>query len=163
MPRYSQAFKSRIIGKMLPPNAQSVSDIHRESGIPVQTLYAWKNRALAEGLPALCTDAPAHLWSDQAKVAIVIEVAALNEAELSEYCREKGLYPEQIKQWKEAAVSGQSKSLSAKEREDYRAVKAELKKVKKELARKEKALAEAAALLVLRKKAQAIFGDSEDE
>lgn len=163
MPSYTPEFKSSIIGKMLPPNAQSVSDIHHESGIPVQTLYAWKKKATSEGLPVLRGSAPAHLWSDQAKVAIVIEVAAMNEAELSEYCREKGLYPEQIKQWKEAAVSGQSKSLSAKEREDYRAAKKRIKALEKELARKEKALAEAAALMVLRKKAQAIFGDNEDE
>jgi hypothetical protein len=88
----------------------------------------------------------------------------LNESELSEYCRKQGLYPEQVQHWKEAALKGyesdekiQQQQLSSR-KEDKR----KIKKLESELRRKEKALAETAALLVLRKKAQAIWGDEED-
>lgn len=163
MPRYSNEFKQAIVQKMLPPNSKSIADLVKETGISDQTLYTWRKQALGQGTAAVGSPEPAHNWSNEAKLAIVIETAALNVEETNEYCRSRGLYPEQIEQWRSAAVAGQSKSLSAREREDYRAAKAENKRLKKELVRKEKALAEAAALMVLRKKAEAIFGASEDD
>lgn len=163
MARYTTEFKKAIIEKMLPPNAQSVHSISKETGISTPTLYNWRNDALGKGVAAVGSSAAAHTWSDESKLAVVIETAALNIEEQSEYCRSRGLYPEDIERWRAAAVSGQSKSLSAKEREEFRAVKAKLKKTEKELARKEKALAEAAALMVLRKKSEALFGALEDD
>ncbi len=163
MPRYTEDHKKAIIEKMLPPNAKTVNELSQETGISVQTLYTWRRKALGGGVAAVGSNDPAHTWSDEAKLAVVIDAAALNVEQLSEYCRSRGLYPEQVEQWRAAAVAGQTKALSAKEREEFRALKAELKKTKKELARKEKALAEAAALMVLRKKAQAAFGELEDD
>lgn len=100
-------------------------------------------------------------WSGQDKLAVVIETAALNEQELSEYCRKKGLYPEQIERWKEISISGHDtpERLSKAERRELQQLKKKSRKTEKELRRKEKALAEAAALLVLEKKVQAIWGD----
>jgi predicted ATP-dependent serine protease len=89
----------------------------------------------------------------------------MNEAELSAYCRERGLYPEQITQWRGACEQAndwdrtQAQKLKADRRSDEKRIKA----LERELQRKEKALAETAALLVLRKKAQAIWGEPEDE
>jgi hypothetical protein len=100
------------------------------------------------------------------KFSILIETANLNEQELSEYCRQKGLYPEQVKEWKKAAVAvieSSAKPLSRKERKELNKEKHKVKKLEKELRRKEKALAETAALLVLKKKAQAIWGEDEEE
>ena len=120
-------------------------------------------QALAGGQPAAGKASTADAWDDETKLAVVIDTATLNEHELSIYCRERGLYVEQINQWRVAAVSGQSKNhLSKKEREEFAALKKRNRELEKELKRKEKALAEAAALLVLRKKAQAIWGDNED-
>ncbi len=99
-------------------------------------------------------------------MAVIIETAALNEAELAEYCRKKGLFAEQIQQWKEAFVSSgsaqpdrQRKKLSDEHKKD----KQTIKKLERELKRKDKALAETAALLVLTKKAQEIWGEPEDD
>ena len=97
---------------------------------------------------------------------VVLEIANLTEIEFSEYCREKGVYPEQIKEWKEACINANdnAREKSTKAGKELRAERKEKEKLEKELARKEKALAEAAALLVLRKKADAIWGtDEEDE
>ena len=104
-------------------------------------------------------------WSGENKLAVVIETAALNEAQLAEYCRKKGLYVEQVMRWREAAIAGAEtlRPLSAEERRELQRERQKTRKLEKELKRKEKALAEAAALLVLQKKAQAIWGDGEDD
>ena len=152
-----------MVLKMMPPNSQSVANINKETNIPIQTLHKWKSAALKQGIAAVGSTKIANNWSGESKVAIIVETAPLNSAELSEYCRSKGLYPEQIQQWRDAAVDGQSKALSKAEREELQTTKKELARVKKELKRKEKALAEAAALLVLSKKANAIWGDPKGE
>lgn len=163
MPSYSQEFKATIVKKMMPPGAKSPAEIHRETGIAYQTLWNWKKKALVGGQAAVGSSSTSNRWSDEAKLAIVVETTPLNAVETSEYCREKGLYPEQIQQWRAAAVAGQSKALSKAEREELRTTKQRCKQLEKELARKEKALAEAAALMILRKKADAIWGDPEGE
>ena len=97
---------------------------------------------------------------------VVLETANLSEIEFSEYCREKGIYPEQVKEWKDACINAndRAKESNGKVSKELREERKEKEKLAKELARKEKALAEAAALLVLRKKANAIWGtDEEDE
>ncbi len=89
----------------------------------------------------------------------------MNETELAEYARKKGLYVEQIKFWKDACLNangGVAKEAARLNRELKDSEK-ERKKLEKELQRKEKALAEAAALLVLSKKANAIWGEPEGE
>ena len=86
--------------------------------------------------------------------------------EFSEYCRTKGIYPEQVKEWREACINANANKAenNAKASKELRSERKERERVEKELARKEKALAEAAALLVLRKKADAIWGmDEKDE
>ncbi len=163
MPSYSSEFKAAIVQKMMPPNARSIADLHRETQIAYQTLLNWKKKALKSGVAAVGSKKNPNAWSDEAKLAIIIETAPLNTVETNEYCRRKGLYPEQIQQWRAAAVAGQSKSLSKSEREELQALKKRCKKLEKELIRKEKALAETAALMVLRKKAAAIWGDQEED
>jgi transposase-like protein len=98
--------------------------------------------------------------SAQEKFRIVVETAQLNEAELSAYCRERGFYPEQVKQWQQACMSGVDKpSKPQQPPQKLSELSKENRRLQSELKRKEKALAEAAALLVLSKKAQAIWGD----
>ena len=104
-------------------------------------------------------------WSSEDKFAIVLKAASLNEAELAEYCRQKGLYVEQIAAWRKACLQANSDSAAQAKarREQSKQDRKQIKKLEQELRRKDKALAEAAALLVLQKKAQAIWGDGEDE
>ena len=104
-------------------------------------------------------------WPAEAKFAVVLETAALSEIELSEYCRRKGLYPEQVQAWRQACISGQQSAQAQRqaEREQAKADKKRIRELERELRRKDKALAEAAAILVLRKKLNAYWGnDSED-
>ena len=94
-------------------------------------------------------------WSGEDKLTVVIETATLDEKELSEYCRKKkGLYAKQVARWKEISISGHDTSdlLSKAKRRELQQLKKMSHKTEKELRRNEKALAEAAALLVLKKK-----------
>jgi transposase-like protein len=150
---------------MMPPQNMSISALAEETGISQQTLYNWRQKAREEGLVVPGDGNNSEKWSSADKFAVVLETAALNEAELGEYCRQKGLYVEQIQQWKEACMGANAtqQEQSKRERELLRQEQKKTKKLTRELKRKEKALAEAAALLVLQKKAQALWGEAEDE
>jgi transposase-like protein len=104
-------------------------------------------------------------WSAEAKLAVVIETAGMSEIELSQYCREKGLYVAQVKAWREAALEGQQVAQVSRqaERSQARQDQKRIKQLERELQRKDRALAEAAALLVLSKKAEAIWGKDEED
>ena len=146
---------------MMPPNSQSVAQISRDTGVCEPTLYTWKKQYQKEGVAVPADPSNPENWSGEDKLLVVIETAALNEQELSEYCRKKGLYADQIVRWKEGAIAGNEaqERLSKAERRELQQLKKRSRKTEKELRRKEKALAEAAALLVLEKKVQAIWGD----
>lgn len=97
----------------------------------------------------------------------VILTTSMNEAEKSEYCRKHGIYPEEIDQWRQDCIAGcgdkSAAAAKSKNRGSERKWEQETKRLKKEIRRKDKALAETAALLVLKKKAQEIWGDPEDD
>lgn len=164
MARYEKEFKEQTVKKMMPPNAASVARLSRETGVSEATLYNWRNECRRQGFAVPADPSNPEQWSGENKLAVVVETAALNETELAEYCRGKGLYPEQVERWREAAILGNARQ-DQLDRASRKAVQQERKRNKhleRELQRKEKALAEAAALLVLRKKAQAIWGDAEE-
>ena len=165
MPRYSEERKQAILSKLLPPLSLSVADVSRSEGIGLQTLYNWRTQAREQGHPMPSNHKTPDDWSSETKLATIIETATLSESELSEYCRSKGLYPEQISAWRQACITGQmsAKAQLKAERDQARADKKRITELERELRRKDKALAETAAILVLRKKMNAFWGnDSED-
>ena len=165
MPSYSEERKAAVLKKMLPPHNQSVAEISGAEGICPGTLYNWRSQAKQQGMPVPGNGKKSDHWSAEAKFAVVIETVAMSESKLSEYCREKGLYPEQVKAWKAACIQGQLSEAERhkQEREQAKKDKKQIKALEKELHRKEKALAETAALLVLRKKLNALWGEQEDD
>lgn len=164
MARYSEEFKYSIIKRMMPPHNESVESIARETGLSEGTLYMWKKKAKAKGLPVPSGESNSERWSTQDKFLIVVETATLSEIELAEYCRKKGLYVEQVQAWRDACMqaNGGVAQQASQLQKELRQKDLELKKMNQELRRKEAALVETAALLVLRKKANAIWGDNED-
>lgn len=165
MAKYSEEFKYSIIKRMMPPNNESILSIAKETGLPEGTLHQWKKKARAKGIAVPSGEVETERWSTQDKFLIVIETATLSEIELAEYCRNKGLYVEQVQAWRDACMqaNGGVAQQASQMQKDIREKDREIKKLNQELRRKESALAETAALLVLRKKANAIWGDSEDE
>ena len=162
--KYSEEFKSSVIAKLLPPQNVSVPDLVKETGVPKDTLYTWRNKYRnTQSESGAVRNPKAGSLSNEDKLAAVIETASLNEVELGEYCRRKGFYPEQITGWRNAFVQGSSATLSKAEREQLKDQTATIKQLEKELTRKDKALAETAALLVLQKKFQALWEEPEAE
>lgn len=165
MNRYSPERKEAIIQKMMPPLNTPISKLVTETGISDATLYTWRKEARKRGLVVPGDGRNAEDWSSEDKFSVVLETATLSEAELAEYCRRKGLFVEQIERWKSSCLlansgNGQQKDVVQDQR---RQDKKKIKKLEQELRRKEKALAETAALLVLRKKADAIWGEEQDD
>ena len=165
MKRYSAERKESVIQKMMPPYNTPIAELAAETGISHVTLYTWRRQARVEGIAVPADGKNPEKWSSEDKFAIVLEAASLNEAELAEYCRQKGLYVEQIEAWRKACLQANANSVAkAKaQREQTKQDRKQIKKLEQELRRKDKALAEAAALLVLQRKARAIWGDGEDE
>ncbi len=165
MARYSHEMKASIIQKMMPPNNVPVSRLERETGITSATLYTWRKQAKAQGVPVPGDGKNPEQWSAEDKFSVLMETASLNTQELSEYCRKKGLYPEQIAQWKQRFIDANAKPAAQRSPQtlSQKQDKKRIQKLERELKRKEKALAEAAALLVLSKKARAIWGEKEED
>ena len=162
--RYSQELRDHILKRVLPPQSDSIERVAREEGISEQTIRNWKAQAISENYAPSGNDEP-EKWSSQDKFLIVLETSGMSETDLAEYARQKGLYVEQIAEWRDACINANggmarmARSLNAALKESEK----EKRRLEKELQRKEKALAEAAALLVLRKKLEAIWGKSEED
>jgi len=163
MARYSAEFKEQVVRQLMAPDARSVAEVHRETGVSEPTLYAWRNQAREAGQAVAADPANPERWNAETKLAVVIETAGLNAQELGEYCRRKGLYAEQIERWRRAAVQGVAAQPERAQRQALAEARKRERRLAQELRRKDQALAEAAALLVLRKKAQALWGDGEEK
>lgn len=164
MSRYGAEFKKAVIERLMPPSNESVASLAKEMGLGESTLYLWKKQAKANGGHKPSNAKESDRWSTQDKFQMVLETAMLSEVELAEYCRSRGIYVEQIEAWRNACMQangGVAQETTRLQRE-VRDKEREIKSLQKDLRHKEAALAETAALLVLRKKAHAIWGDRED-
>jgi transposase len=155
--RYGQAFKDRAVARLLPPEGASPEAVARELGVSAATLERWRAEALS--MPAR-----ERGWTAAARLDAVLATAALDEASRGAWCREKGLYPEELARWRAAATQAlaapeEARASPGETKADRRRIKA----LERELRRKDKALAETAALLVLSKKVAAILDTGGDE
>lgn len=162
---YSTERKAAVIAKMLPPHNMPLRRLSQEEGISEGTLSRWRLEARSRGQFLPDANAGPDGWTTRDKFAAVVETAAMNEVQLSEYCRQRGLYPEQLRAWRAACEQANdwdraaSRQISRETKDDRKRIA----QLERELVRKEKALAEAAALMILRKKADAIWGRKEGE
>ena len=165
MTRYSQERKEAVLKFLLPPHNMTVVEVAKQENIAANNLYNWRNKARQLGQPVPGKTKNTEDWSAETKLAVIVETNILSESELSQYCREKGLFVEQIKRWKQDCLQGFSsrKEQEQQLRQQGKVDKLEIKTLKKELRYKEKALAETAALLVLRKKLNALWQDENEE
>jgi transposase len=158
---YTEEERIALIKRTLPPSAVSITQMVRETGISKTSLRTWKEKYLPDA-PAM--KAGKEL-SSREKFLVVMETYSMPEINLAEHCRLKGLYVEQVKKWRESCMNanGQEQGISKELRNELQEEKKKNENLEKELNRKDKALAETATLLVLRKKLGAILGDQEEE
>lgn len=157
MARYGKAFKSRAVARLLPPESASLEAVSAEFGIRSDTLERWRSEALP--------DAQDRLWTGPARLEAVIHTAAMDETSRNAWCREKGIYPSELERWRLQAMESLADE-DIPERPspgEVRQAKQRIKALERDLKRKEKALAETAALLVLSKKLSAIFHESGED
>jgi len=159
---YSQAFKEQAVKKvLLRAKNVTIQAIASELGVSCSTLYSWISKMGRNGEEISMTKEkkPAD-WSLEERLNMIISCGTHEGEELSSICRQNGLYPHHIKQWKEDFLA--SKKPEGISKGDTKKLAVENKSLKKELRRKDKALAETAALLVLQKKVHEIWGTDED-
>ena len=163
--RYSPERKEAVLRKMVPPHNRSIKQLAQDEGISEATLYNWRKEARDKGILMPDGDTSPDGWNARDKFAAVVESASLNESELGEYCRKKGIFPHQLQQWRRACEDANDwdRKANINLKTEQKTSRKRIMVLEKELRRKEKALAEAATLLVLQKKVQAIWSESEDE
>jgi transposase-like protein len=143
---YSEAVKADVRRRMGPPHRQSVAEISQQLGIHVITLYKWLKGWRLQGGVVPASQKDPEGWSPADKFTVVLETTGLNTTKLNGYCRERGLFSEQVNRWRQAAQDANAqplltmayqKDLQKRHQEDQR----EIKRLQQELRRKDKALA----------------------
>jgi transposase len=164
---FSDGFKQSMVKKLLTPGGKGgkgvkgvkgVKELSTEIGVTTQTLYNWRDkynigddRILQERIPSK--------WNNREKYSAILTAARLTGTDLGKWLRETGLQSKHLELWEKEIKEMVS---SPKDKQEIRELKKKNKILEKELARKEKALAEVAALLTLKKKAAALWGEEEE-
>ena len=161
--KYTKEEKDRLIARMLPPESISPTNLSIETGISKSTLATWKSKAT--GGWASKTKKSTRNMSSKEKFLIVMETYTLSETDFSKYCRENGLYVEQVKNWRASCIAANNNNKKNSEELEMQLIeeKKKTKELSKDLRMKEKVLAETTALLVLRKKLNAIFEEDKED
>ena len=163
---HSIQFQEQALSKARARGTRSVQDVANELNMSVGTLRKWLSKSnqkvssntLAAQLPE---NLPAPSWTPAQRLQALLQTHAMAQPQLSAWCREKGLFEHQLQSWRDAfctASAGESRQAKAALRE----LQVKHEGLQRELRRKEKALAEAAALLVLQKKFHALW-EGEDK
>ena len=172
--QYSDMFKDAMIQKLTGPDAISASALSKQVDVPQSTLSKWLRMAGVG--PSYFSPNTAHEytkmakinnskrpddWSAEDKLKVVMEASLLDDEQLGAFLRSKGLHKIHLDQWRlqmlDGLQNGSSKKKSRRKNVDAKRIRT----LEKELNRKDKALAETAALLVLKKKVQEIWGDED--
>lgn len=154
--KFSEDFKDAIVRKVMNRGSRTIKEFCREEGVALSTTTTWiRNRGSVAGM---IKSKSSTQWTAEEKLRIVIQSNGLSEEELGVFLRKEGLHSHQIAQWREDALrvlgSGPEKSRGVKDERDQR-----IRELEKDLSRKDKALAEASALLILQKKVNLIWGN----
>ena len=157
MARYGQTFKNRAVARLLPPESAALEAVARDVGIGVSTLERWRSDALAK-------PGREQVWTAAARFDAVLTTAVMDEASKSAWCRAHGTHAQQLAAWRTSATQaladpGEARASPLQTQQARRRIK----ELERELLRKDRALAETAALLVLSKKVGAIFNMGEAE
>src|SRR3989338_847715 len=157
MARYGEAFRSRVVARLLPPESANVVLVAKEIGVTVQTLERWREEVQSR-------PARGRAWTAGSRLEAGITAAALDCVGKNAWCREHGVYPAELDKWRSSATTALAEPDEARASpQSTRQDKKRIKELERELLRKDRALAETSALLVLSKKVAAIFSKGEAE
>lgn len=149
--RYSRSVKVSVLKKILPPESRSIRSVSREMGISELTIRRWKLTSQSGRFKPETDEKSPRYYSSHEKYQLLLEAARVPEESLGQFLRERGLHTEHLSLW-EQELREMMKNKDSKQKSEMQADKKRIRELEKELNRKEKALAEVAALLVLKKK-----------
>ena len=148
--RYSRAIKESVLKKVLPPEKRGIREVAKEYGINDQTIRSWIEQ-MNNGILNLDAElGPAYL-SNSEKFQLVLESAGIPEEQIGGWIREKGLHSEHLQLWQQELRETAAEK-DTQHKQELKESKKRIKQLEKELNRKDKALAEMAALIALKKK-----------
>lgn len=154
---YSRSLKMSIIKRVLAPEPCRISALSRETGVSEATIYNWKKLAMAGKLDVETSDISPRFYSAKEKYHLLMASAKLSDEELGAFLREQGLHSEHLTLWDQELRESMTTNESKKDQETAR-LKKRVRELEKEVARKDKALAETTALLVLKKSSTRLRG-----
>ncbi len=168
MPHYSTHTKQTMVSKLMGPGAPSAQSLSIQTGITQATLSKWLREFKSERRITMSETPALHSprnWSTAEKLNALIQSNGLTERELGEFLRSKGLKSEHLLVWKKQFIDGTVKPPPGRPAKDshVKKLEKEIVTLKKDLRRKDAALSEASALLILKKKVHEIWGDEEGE
>jgi hypothetical protein len=139
----------------------SISSVACSIGVKISTLHGWVkamgDKDFIVPLTSEGIEKSPCSWNAQEKLEALINAPKLSQEDLGEYCRRQGIFPYHLERWKAEFIESQGLSKRDNDNSEVKSLKNEVKSLTAELNRKEKALAEAAALLILKKKAQSLW------
>ncbi len=160
---YSIQLKKAVIKKVLQGNKQH-HEIATEFGVGRSTISKWLKEYKQNGSINLKSkEKTPKDWTAEERMSALLKTGSMCAEDRSAWCRKKGIFSHNLDQWKKDAISAMTPKSTKVQAEKERKYKKEIAVLKKDLSRKEKALAETAALLVLKKKVQEIWGEPEDD
>ena len=158
--QYSDAFIEQALVKVYSRGDRTIASVAKEVNVGFQTLKTWKKRKSLENVTATAhKEKRPQDWKRDEQLAALMETHGLSEEALQAWCRGRGIFPHHLDSWKASFCTQESTPVT--DGRDMRILRSENDDLKKELRRKEKALAEAAALLVLQKKFRALWEDED--
>jgi transposase len=164
MREYGEAMKSKMVQRMLGPEKRSVYALSVETGISKSSLFKWRDKGKLTGmLKKENQESPLQArrpedWTAAEKLDAVVAASQLSENELGIFLRKKGLHEAHVAQWRESVLGALGSVKLPRGATEQRRIR----DLERELQRKDKALAETAALLVLQKKVREIWGAGDE-
>ena len=159
--RYSKEFMSSAVQKVLSRGSRSITEICNELGVSTASMYRW--RVEFGTITDMKKTTRPQDRNVQDRLKSVIDYFSLPAEKRGEYLRKEGLHSDHLKSWRKQFEAPSGSSTNQAERSCRAESRRKINELEKELRRKDKALAETTALLVLKKKANLIWGTGEDE
>jgi len=161
MKNHPEALKLVLIQKCLSQPNRSLRSIAKEVGISKSTLHGWIHHYRDRNPEIAAISSHEKTLSQRLKA--IIDCSQFDEVRIGEYCRSHGIYRVHLEQWKGSLMEGHAELSWRKIQAENDRLRKEKRQLKQALKQSERSLAEARALLELKKKAQALLKGNEDD
>jgi len=163
MRHHSREMKEAMVAKLCSPGRPTYSQLAQETGIGLSTLHKWVKKFGSES--HLKQQKRPQDWNAIDRLHAVFEAQNLDEEKFGEFLRRSGLHNHDVESWKSEVIAAAKQTQRGRPKLDPELVtlRQEMASLKKNLRRKDKALAEASALIILKKRAEEIWGKDEDD